>query len=393
MAYKRSVDIAKVEKHPAQRAGENRGNYAHRPITHPRQTRLKILRLSLNSLRAVFESNMFQLSLMRNLLSLRTIFFALIPLIYIQLRYFLILKPDELLYKLKSLLLPQNTSLTITFGGLILAVLMVSFLAELLIFPALLRYYYQKIGHRRPKMARSLQDSMSMSYTNIGLKVFKILILLTISSAFIISLYLTFLLLSQDNIVLFASLLLVGLVFTILFLIYTNLRFWLVGCGAIACASPKKIPSALAGSFGHPVRSMGFGLNWLIYLLLFVLISLGAAIAQIGIITSSDSLWVQIFTLAAGTTITYIIWTIWTAWQAGYWATILEHYGPRHGLTYLNLEESRVWQFVSLAVIAVIISILYVLIAYSYSDRIINMLDYISSKIPDRLNISLPKPQ
>ena len=124
---RRNLDIARVSK--SSRGHSRDHQPQHQPHHHqPVPRRMGYWKMIGKSWRAVFDSNIFQMALLRNLLSVRAILFIVLPAVYFQLRYMLVLKPDQILAKFKNYASPQNTTTLILIGGLVLGFILVSFI-------------------------------------------------------------------------------------------------------------------------------------------------------------------------------------------------------------------------------------------------------------------------
>lgn len=392
MQNKRNLDIAKIDKPSAHPHSPDHVT-GHRVIRHPAPKRLGYFRLLGQSWKAVFDSNIFQLSLLRNLLSVRALLIALIPFVFFQLRYFLVLKPDQILERARSLFDPQNSSILITSAGLILAVVLISFLADSVISPALLRYNFQKLGKRKVKMYQSLADSMSLSYGSIAQRILKFLVFIVFAS-FVLALFYGAYVFGYGSISEQISYISVVAAIAIIILsLYFCFKYWLQASFAIGSKGGRsKIAIPFDRVFKHPINSIGMGLNWLVSLAVFASLGLGVAALEIYFVEITSSIMSQLLILAAGTTLVYLIWTIWMAWQSGYWSSIVEHYATTERLEFEVIPEPRYWQFVSLVIILLLVVVGFIIFSYMNADRLINLLQDISNRIPANLNINLPKP-
>ena len=304
------MDIKKVSKQVPHHHHHHQQQHAQKPVLHPASGSINYFRLIAQSWSAVFKSAIFQLSLLRNLLGIRAFVFAVLPLLYFQLNYILVSKPDHILNKIKAVVTAQNTSGFITLAAVGLAVVLISFLADLLIYPAITRYYYQLLGKRKPKMSRALNESMSLSYGSLASRSIKLLMFVVTAVLIAGIFYVSYILGYGDlrQMVIFSSIgLLVAL---IIYCLYVNFKFWTqTGFAIEGDEGEGRFLVSFRSTFGHPLGSIGFAINWLITLAFFVIVSLLLAVSEVLIVNSLDSVWYQIGTLALGTTLVYLIWT------------------------------------------------------------------------------------
>jgi hypothetical protein len=346
------------------------------------------------SWRAVFDSNIFQLSLLRNLLSLRAVLFIALPAIFFQIRYMLVLNPDQILAKLKNYVSPQNTTTLILIIGLVLGLVLVSFIADSIISPALIRYYYQRLGVRKPKMSQAIRDAMSLSFAGVAQRFFKAMVLLANLLVTSVILYAAYIFGYGSIDLQIIYLVLAGLLIIIQYSIYFYFKYWLQAGIAVGYTQGRsKVAMAIKQTLAHPLAALGYGFNWLKSVVVIIIVCLALDWAAVYLVDSSNIIWQQILILAVSSTLIYMTWTVWTSWQAGYWTAIIEHKSQNAELSFATLEESKTWQFVSLIIILFIILGSYFVLSYMFSDRIIVGLEAIYSKIPENIKLNLPKPQ
>ena len=390
---KRNLDIARVSK--SSRGHSHDHKPQHQPIHHqsvPR--RMGYWKLIGKSWRAVFDSNIFQLSLLRNLLSLRAVLFIALPAIFFQIRYMLVLNPDQILAKLKNYVSPQNTTTLILIIGLVLGLVLVSFIADSIISPALIRYYYQRLGVRKPKMSQAIRDAMSLSFAGVAQRFFKAMVLLANLLVTSVILYAAYIFGYGSIDLQIIYLVLAGLLIIIQYSIYFYFKYWLQAGIAVGYTQGRsKVAMAIKQTLAHPLAALGYGFNWLKSVVVIIIVCLAIDWAAVYLVDSSNIIWQQILILAVSSTLIYMTWTVWTSWQAGYWTAIIEHKSQNAELSFATLEESKTWQFVSLIIILFIIMGSYIVLSYMFSDRIIVGLEAIYSKIPENIKLNLPKPQ
>lgn len=393
MSSKRSIDIAKVNRtrtSPASAAPTS----SPKLLRHHMPKKLGFWMLILRSWGLVFDAKVFQLSLLRNLLSLRGLFFALIPFAYFQLRFYFVLKPNQILSKANRLTASENTSIFLSVFALLLVMLLISFLADNLIAPAMMRYNFQKIGNRKPRLYGAIKESASISLAYTAIKFIKVLVFLLVFGLSMVCILGAYLLGRGSTAEMILYLSVATTVVVLLLSLYFAFKYWLLGGVAIGYrVGVSKLKLALKRVFGHFISSAGLGLNWLITLLGFCALSLTLSYLVIVFVDKSDSWPVQLVLLALGTTAVYFVWSIWTVWQSGYWGSIIESKALEEGLVYSRVSDSSGWQFFGLLVICTFVVLGFFVASLMYSDILISLLGSISKNIPDNLQFSFPKPQ
>lgn len=320
--------------------------------------------------------------------------FLALPAIYFQIRYLLVLKPDQILNKLRNYSAPQNTSLIIFLFALFLTAVLVSFLADSIIYPALTRYYYQKLGSRKPKMSQSIKDSMSISFAETAQKFFKLMVLLINLAVTVVIFYGAYVLgygSLENQYVLYV---IGGLLALVQYSLYFYFKYWLSAGIAVGYTQGRsKVALAIKMTLLHPFSALGYGLNWILSLSVCVLALLSLSWGATQAVERLPNIWQQLLALAIASTLVYLVWSMWTSWQTGYWTAIVEHKSRLYDLSFASLEESKSWQFLSLLIMLFIICGSFVLVSYMFSDKLVGVLDSLYSKIPENIQLNLPKPQ
>lgn len=344
--------------------------------------------------RAVVSADIFQFSFVRNLFSLRVLFFAILPVLIYQLRYILVLKPDELLSGAKNSLGAENTSIIIALGLAILTLAIVSWLADTLITPAILRFRYQQLDRRRATIARSLRESSSVVLYNAWQKAVKFMVFLVILLSLFISIYVSYVLgygsLQQQ--VVFSSI--VGFITLIFLCLYFALRFWLQTITAVGGIGERNsIGLAFRQLFRHPLTSFGYSLSWVMSLIIAIGLScLIAAVVVYGL-DNTDLVSLHIIILAGATTLICILWSVWTAWQNGYWAKLVHSHSRELRLVVSQEDQLQYWHFLILIIVVLFVVTTYIVLAYLFADQLSSALRSLSSALPHTFELNLPKPQ
>ena len=164
----KNIDIVKAGKNSEQNSKKDHIYHVPRDVKPKIKSKPKKIKPSglgvwfalKSGLSSIFSSDIFLPALLRNIFSLRTTILVLIPIIYFQIKYFIVLKPDQVLSRLKSFISPQNTFQFVGLGLVVLVAIILSWLADTIILPALYRYKYQKIDNRPVKIFNSLKESL-----------------------------------------------------------------------------------------------------------------------------------------------------------------------------------------------------------------------------------------
>lgn len=243
-------------------------------------------------------------------------------------------------------------------------------------------------------MSRSVRDSMSISFAGTAQKFFKLLVLLfnlVITTAIFYGAYVLGYGSLENQYVFYAIGVLLALV---QYSLYFYFKYWLsTGIAVGYTQGRSKVALAVKMPLLHPLSAVGYGLNWIISLGVCVTALLALSFGAIRAVELLPVIWQQVLALAIASTLVYLVWSMWTSWQTGYWTAIVEHKSRLSDLSFASLEESKTWQFLSLIIIIFIICGSFVLVSYMFSDKLVGALDLIYSKIPETIQLNLPKPQ
>jgi hypothetical protein len=346
-----------------------------------------------NSLSSVLDSEIFLVSFLRNLLSLRTVFFAVVPIVYFQLKYILILNPDQILVNLKSTLSPQNTFYFVGVGLVLVLLVIASWLADTIILSAIYRYKYQKIDSRSTRISGSIADILK----DIGAvslnKLAKTTIFIGIIILFSLSIYSMYIVgygELKNQITLY---ILVSAVFSLLYLLFTKFRFYLQASVAVGMSSkPNKLIASATQSFLRPARSLAHSAVWLVGLLFFIAISFGLSYLEVMVLNSTESFSLNVLYLSLITTSIYLLWTAWTALQAGFWAGLVNYEKSTSHIYFQSDEDGGYLGLWVLAVVLLLVVAMYFAISFAFSSEISSVLSQIWDKLPDTIKINIPKP-
>ena len=343
--------------------------------------------------KSIFNPDIFLLSFIRNIFSLRTLFFSILAFVYFSVSYVAVLKPDELLSSLKSFLSPSNTFQFVGIGLIVLFLITISWLMDSIILPTIYRYEYQKIDLRPIKSIRVFLEITR----NIGSIVFnklnKLIVFipsLIMATLFVYALYI----LGYGSLKLQISLFIFALIIIFIgFFIYTKFRYYMQVSSAIALNSDqKKFLISFRQSHFKPIRSTLQSIIWAFVLFVFICLSLAVVYVEISILNNSYSMASNILILSASTTIIYLIWSVWTSFQAGYWTGILNYERSVTKLHFSADQESGYLGFWVLIIILLIIFAFYFALSFAYSAQLSEFLVNIWDKLPDTIKINLPKP-
>ena len=402
MSTNRNIDIARVNK--VKTTSPASSSLRPKPKAHSKpqpkakpasRSKAKIAYLSLiwSSIAAVFRSDIFMLSFLRNLLSMRVLLFAILPLVYFQLRYMLILKPDQILVNLKSFVAPSNTFQFITWlaAGCLLA--LVSWLADTIIYPALVRIRYQQLDDRKPLTKKALSDSLKGIIPNSLQKLTKSALALVLIAIALAGYYAMYIFGYGDlrlQIWLYVGF---SLAVLVVFCIYVSFRFWLQAATAIGSNQGKsKLVISAKQVVLHPGSAIWHGFNWLIGLAIFVAASLAMVWAEIYLLLKVQSVTLNILLLAVFTTALYLLWTIWSSSQIGYWSYIMHFQRHIVKLAFSSEDESGYIGFWIVIIAVLLVFGLFLAICIAYSGDFSALLGSIWTKLPDTIKVNLPRP-
>lgn len=413
MANSRNIDIKKVPKvratkqsnpgldikmrtkpAPMVKPKAESKNVSPKPKQRTKDHRVGYFAVQASAWRAVATADIFQFSFVRNLFSLRVLFFAVLPIFIYQLRYILVLKPDELLNNLKSGLGAESTSGIIAFGMALLTLAIVSWLADTLITPAILRYRYQQLDKRRVSIGRTLRESSSVVLHNVWQKTVKTAVFIIMVLALFIGLYVSYVLgygsISQQ--VVFGSI--VGFVVLLLFCMYFALRFWMQTITAVGGTGERSgISLAFRQLFRHPLTSFGYGLSWVVSLIITIALSILIVMMTVYGLDNTNVVSLHIIYLAGSTTLICVLWSVWTAWQNGYWSKLVHSRSRELRLVVSHEDQLQYWHFLILIIFVLFVITIYIVLAYLFADQLNSALRSISSKLPHSFELNLPKPQ
>lgn len=346
------------------------------------------------SVRSLFSSDIFGFSLLRNIFSLRVIIIALMPFFYIQLKYLLVLKPDEILSKVKSIVSPDNTFQFMMWGLALLVLFILSWLADSILLPSMYRYNYQKLDRRGVNVGSSIGDILNNFLTTVSAKLIRLIIVI---SGFIILaalIYFSYVLGygSISNQV--YGVLIIFSVFGVLALIYESFHHW---GGVITSVelydSVDKYRRVSSQTLLRPLSSIGYGLSWAIGLILTLTLSVLIVIAEVYLLRSPLVGINSVLLLAAATTCLYLLWSTWTASNVGYWTSIVHSRSAESKIRFGSAKEGSL---VGLGIVIIIIMLIiggYLILAFLFSTQVSEILLNFWRKLPENVRLNLSKPQ
>lgn len=395
----KNIDIVKVNKKNSKskeeaiyRAPKSLKNQNNRP-KRQKNIGLGIGFAFKSSILSVFDSGIFLASFIRNIFSIRTIFFIAIPIIYFQLKYIIVLKPDQLLDRLKSFISPQNTFQFVGFGLAFLIIVILSWLADTILTPGLYRYRYQKIDSRPTKVSIAVKESIR-NVGGISLnKLIKALIFIGFFLLLVLSIYLMYVVGYGSLKSQFSLYITVLMVFSFIYLIYVKFRFYMQTSYSIALGSSQnKLLISSKQSFMRPLRSIAQSFIWLGVLLAVITVSLGLVFLESQILYNTESISLNILYLSIITTSLYLLWSSWTAFQVGYWSGLVNYERALSHVHFQADEESGYFGLWILIIVIMIIIAVYFFVSLVLSSQLSDILVGIWDKLPDSIKINIPKP-
>lgn len=415
MASPRNIDIRRIPKKQATRSANPGLDIKRKTVDKPRDPRstnkknstkehvnkksIHVVRggyftVLASAFRSIAVADIFQFAFVRNLFSLRVLFFATLPIFVYQLRYIFVLKPDELLEGAKSGLGGESTSAIIAVGLAILTLIVISWLADSLITPAIIRYRYQQLDHRYVQISRTLRESSSVVLHNVWQKAVKAMVFILLVIILLIATYVAYVLSygsTQQQVIFYGVIVIIS---ALLFILYFSLRFWLQTITAIGDMGDQgTISLAFRQIVRHPLVSLGYSLSWIIGLLFVIGLSLALVALVIYGLDNTSVVSVHIILLASSTTLICILWSAWTAWQDGYWTKLVHSRSHEMRLVMSHEDQLGYWHFLVLVIAILFIIGLYVIVAFVFSDQINALLQNIGSRLPNSFELNLPKPQ
>jgi hypothetical protein len=188
--------------------------------------------------------------------------------------------------------------------------------------------------------------------------------------------------------------LIVGFVVLLLLCMYFALRFWMQTITAVGGVGEYSgISLAFRQLFRHPLTSFGYGLNWVVSLVITITLNILIVMTVVYGLDNTNLVTLHIIYLAAGTTFICVLWSVWTAWQNGYWSKLIHSRSRELGLVMSHQEQLQYWHFLILIIIVLFVIIVYIVLTYLFADQLISALRSVSSKLPHTFEINLPKPQ
>lgn len=391
----KSIDIIKISKSPKPKKPKQ---IYHVPRQDKKKLRSKKLSMGLglglfNGIKTVFDSSVFMFSILRGLFSYKPLIFIIAPLIYFELRYLLVLKPDQILSSIKSILTPQNTFQFVAFGLAIIVLLILSWLFDTFIVSALMRYNFQKIDHRKSTAIRNINETVKNTGTMVLAKIQRKFVFIFLILSFVLLIYCSFILGygSLTNQITFY--ILSSAFFVIIYTFYIKFRFTLQASSAIGLSNQKKkFSNSLAHTFKHPLRSFFQSLLWILILFLIILISSYMAYLLINLLISSEAVVANIFYLSTYSVLIYILWSCWTAFNVGYWSFIENYEKHMTRFSFYADRDNDYFAFWILVIIILIILITYFAISFVFASEISEFLVIIWNSLPETVKINVPKP-
>ena len=397
----KNIDIVKAGKNSEQNSKKDHIYHVPRDVKPKIKSKPKKIKPSglgvwfalKSGLSSIFSSDIFLPALLRNIFSLRTTILVLIPIIYFQIKYFIVLKPDQVLSRLKSFISPQNTFQFVGLGLVVLVAIILSWLADTIILPALYRYKYQKIDNRPVKIFNSLKESLRNMGSFSANKIYKCIIAVIIFMILIAFMYFVYILgygSLKSQLWLSVPVL---VVFGLIFLIYAKFRLCMQAFAAVGLNSDQnKFGLAFKQSFLRPLYSIQQGFVWLIALLFPISASVMIVLAETSILNSGRSIGVTILYLSFLTTLIYMVWSAWTSFQVGFTSALANYERPLSKLHFQVDDENGYFGFWIVVIMILITIAIYFAVSFAFSSQISDILVGIWEKLPDTIRVNIPKP-
>lgn len=343
-----------------------------------------------------WRTEVFHLSILRTIFSLRPFFFSILPVIFFQFSGSLALRSEQALTRLHHITASEQTSNYILAGGIVLSLLCISWFADMLVAPALAKLANARLDNRKLSGTKALLNSIGEINQTLVIRLFH-------GFGFILFLFFSgmVLLVSQQLAVssrehLTYGLVAVGLV--IIFLAFHEIVRWL-SQGYVATTA------SLGGGIGLTFknigrkffRKLGNSLSWLMGLSLYLGASMGLVWLEIYLLSRTTNFGLSVLYLAIITTSLYLLWTNWIAFSNNYWTTLALKRTPHTQIAHAvrnaqKTERFRIWPVVLVFTILAILVLGYFFIMITNVDIVILAFSKISSSLPKNLQVLVPRP-
>lgn len=362
-------------------------------LAHKKMSFTRIVGLSwLNSWRA----EVFHLSLLRTIFSLRPFFFSILPVIYFQFSGSLALRSEQALTHLRHITASEQTSNYILAGGIILGLLCISWFADMVVAPALAKLANARLDSRKLSGTKALLNSMNEINQTIVIRLFHGfgLVLLLFFSGMVLLVSQQLAISSREHLT--YGLMAIGVI--IILLAFHEIARWFSQSYVATTAS-------LGGGIGLSYRNigrkffrkLGYSLSWLIGLVFYISISLGLVWLEINLLSQTSNFGASVLYLAIITTGLYLLWTNWIAFSNNYWTTLTLKRTPHTQIAYAvrnseKVEKFRIWPIALVFVILVVLVLGYFLVMITNVDIVIHAFSKISSSLPKNIQVLVPRP-
>jgi len=388
----KNIDIVKVSKKPSNKEAQR----TKKPKLAKKSKKKIGFALGygiFEGLRSVFDGSIFAFSFLRNAFSLKPLLFILVPLIYFEIKYLFVLKPDEILTSLKSFLTPQNTFQFVAIGLVALLLIIISWLLDTIIVSGLYRYKFQKIDYRPAKATASIDDMVKFSggasISKVIKAVFFIISFILFGALFYLGYILGYGSLSTQITLFF----IISIFVLVYYSIYLKFRFTMQNSSAISLGlGSNKFITSLKQSFSHPLRSFCQGIVWLFTLLISVSLSGLFTYLLIRNLTANDSIGINVASLTIFTFVIYATWSIWNTFTVGYWASLTNYEKHMSKIGFHIDREGDYFGFWIIIIAVLVVLVLYFVVSFMFSAQISEFLTEAWSILPDTIKINVPKP-
>ncbi len=343
-----------------------------------------------------WRADVFHLSLIRALCSLRPFVLSILPVIFFQLTSGFLLKPDQALQMAHGIISTEQISTYIYAGGMLLAILCLSWFADMVIAPTLEKVTKARLDNRQFSTGKLLLSSMSELNASFGLRLLHGVQFIILAVFIIIIFGIGQLLATNSHQQITYGL--ICLVITIVALAKNEAIRWF-GQGYLSATNSLASTYKLLfyKLFHRPFHNIGYGLIWLTGLGVYFVISIGLVWAEIVALGNLGNIGLSILLLATVTTMLYLIWTHWFGFSNSYWTMLALKRTPK---TVLNQEQTsrsgyqklRIWPVVTVLAILIFIVVAYFFVMITNVDIIINVVHSISSSLPKNVQLFIPKP-
>ena len=341
----------------------------------------------------IFESISIQTSIFRSLLSVRTLFFILLPVIIYQLKYITVLNPGQLLLQLKSLIAPESSFSFVVSLCLALVIIFLGLVINTTLFNILLQHKFYIFINKKVSILNIAKNSISIVLTGILQRSFNAFILLATIMLGWLTWYFVSLFGYGSSIVLVVTSIFIIIILSIVLAYYRFYSYYTLA--GVAISNDFFIDrnlSVISVISEKPTATLATAIKNVLLLITFVAIGLIMALVQVFALEASQSVSLSILYLAIYSTLAVVIWSVWISWNTSFWQKSFAQNNPELSKNFdLNLKNDYTGLLI-LTVIFIGLFLVYWLSVFIFSDQIATFVQNLSSAIPGSFDFNIPGP-